>query len=80
MLDRRCELGGAWHERYELGLSWVDLRIFGEWGSPRHVRGVTVHPNLYAVGLPWLYSEPSSVFVGVGADAKYVVEHIAQAH
>ena len=38
---------------------------------------MTDHPGLYAVGLPWLYSEPSSVFAGVGADAAHVVEHIA---
>lgn len=44
---------------------------------PRHVRGVTTYPGLYAVGLPWLHSEPSSVFVGVGADAAHIVEHIA---
>ena len=34
------------------------------------------HPGLYAVGLRWLHSEPSSVFAGVGADAEHVVNHI----
>jgi putative flavoprotein involved in K+ transport len=29
------------------------------------------------VGLPWLYSQPSAVFAGVGADAAHIVEHIA---
>jgi putative flavoprotein involved in K+ transport len=39
---------------------------------------VTEFSGLYAVGLPWLYSEPSSVFAGVGADAEHVVAHIAR--
>lgn len=67
-----------WATGYKLDFSWVELPIFDEWGYPRHVRGVTEHPRLYAVGLPWLYSEPSSVFAGVGADAEHVVQHIVQ--
>jgi hypothetical protein len=54
----------------------VALPVLDEWGYPRHLRGVTAYPGLYAVGLPWLYSEPSSVFAGVGADAAHVVEHL----
>jgi putative flavoprotein involved in K+ transport len=65
-----------WATGYELDFSWVDLPIFDQWGYPRHVRGVTEQRGLYAVGLPWLYSEPSSVFAGVGDDARYVVEHL----
>jgi putative flavoprotein involved in K+ transport len=61
-----------------LDFGWVDLPVMDEWGYPRHTRGVTEWPGLYAVGLPWLYSEPSSVFAGVGADAAHVVEHIAR--
>lgn len=78
-LDLDAERIGSvvWATGYELDFGWVDLPIMDEWGYPRHTRGVTVHPGLYAVGLPWLYSEPSSVFAGVGADAKHVVEHIA---
>ena len=68
----------VWATGYELDFGWVDLPVMDEWGYPRHTRGVTVHPGLYAVGLPWLYSEPSSVFAGVGADAAHVVEHIAR--
>ena len=67
-----------WATGYELDFSWVELPIFDEWGYPRHVRGVTEQPGLYAVGLPWLHSEPSSVIAGVGADAAHVVEHIAR--
>jgi putative flavoprotein involved in K+ transport len=66
-----------WATGYDLDFGWVDLPVLDEWGYPRHTRGVTVHPGLYAVGLPWLHSEPSSVFAGVGADAAHVVEHLA---
>jgi putative flavoprotein involved in K+ transport len=66
-----------WATGYRLDFGWVDLPVFDEVGYPRHVRGVTEHPGLYAVGLPWLHSEPSAVFAGVGADAAHVVSHIA---
>lgn len=66
-----------WATGYDLDFGWVDLPVLDEWGYPRHTRGVTTHPGLYAVGLPWLHSEPSSVFAGVGADAAHVVEHLA---
>ncbi|MES9542306.1 NAD(P)-binding domain-containing protein [Actinomadura sp. NPDC000600] len=66
-----------WATGFRLDFSWVDVPVFDEWGYPRHTRGVTEHPGLYAVGLPWLHSEPSSVFAGVGADAAHIVDHIA---
>jgi putative flavoprotein involved in K+ transport len=37
---------------------------------------VTECHGLYAVGLRWLHSAPSSVFAGVGADAQYIVNHM----
>jgi putative flavoprotein involved in K+ transport len=77
-LERAGVRSVLWATGYELDFSWVQLPLFDEWGYPRHVRGVTEHPGLYAVGLPWLHSEPSSVFAGVGADAAYVVEHIVR--
>jgi putative flavoprotein involved in K+ transport len=67
-----------WATGYRLDFGWVDLAIFDEWGYPRHQRGVTEQPGLYAVGLPWLYSEPSSVFAGVGADAAHIVNHLVK--
>ncbi|MGH3982738.1 MAG: flavin-containing monooxygenase [Pseudonocardiaceae bacterium] len=68
----------VWATGYQLDFGWVDLPVLDEWGYPRHVRGVTAHPGLYAVGLRWLHSEPSSVLAGVGADAAYIVEHIVR--
>jgi hypothetical protein len=59
---RRAEIGSVvWATRYRLDFGWVDLPVFDESGYPRHTRGVTTHPGLYAVGLPWLHSLASSV-------------------
>ena len=77
-LDQAGIRSVVWATGYGLDFSWVDLPVFDQWGYPKHVRGVTEYPGLYAVGLPWLHSEPSSVFAGVGADAAHVVEHIAK--
>jgi putative flavoprotein involved in K+ transport len=66
----------VWATGYQLDFSWVGLPVLDEWGYPRHVRGITCHPGLYAVGLRWLRSLPSSLLTGVGADAAHVVEHI----
>jgi putative flavoprotein involved in K+ transport len=77
-LDRAGIRTVIWATGYQLDFTWVHLPVFDAWGYPRHVRGVTEYPGLYAVGLPWLFSEPSSVFAGVGADAAHVVEHIAR--
>jgi putative flavoprotein involved in K+ transport len=67
----------VWCTGYRLDYGWVDLPVFDEWGYPLHERGVTTHPGLYAVGLPWLHRQPSAAFAGVGADAAHVVDHIA---
>jgi putative flavoprotein involved in K+ transport len=66
----------VWATGYQLDFGWVDLPVLDEWGYPRHTRGVTIHPGLYAVGLPWLHSIASPVFAGVGTDAAHIVEHI----
>ncbi len=41
----------VWATGYQLDVSWVDLPVLDEWVYPRHVRGITTHLGLYAVGL-----------------------------
>jgi putative flavoprotein involved in K+ transport len=77
-LERAGVRSVVWATGYRLDFGWVQLPVFDEWRYPRHVRGVTTCPGLYAIGLPWLHSEPSSVFAGVGADAAHIVEHLAR--
>jgi putative flavoprotein involved in K+ transport len=66
-----------WATGYRLDFSILDFPVLDEWNYPRHSRGVTEQPGLYAVGLPWLTGHGSSIVAGVGRDAKYIAEHIA---
>lgn len=68
-----------WATGYRLDLAWVRAASFDEMGYPVHRRGVTDVPGLYFLGLPWLYTQTSSLFVGVGRDAAYLGEVIDQA-
>ena len=46
-----------------------------ELGAP--IPPISEEMRIEGRGLRWLHSEPSSVFAGVGADAAYVVDHLA---
>ena len=56
----------------------MHLPIFDGSGYPIHERGVTAIDGVYVVGLPWLYSWGSGRFVGVGRDAGFIVQTIAE--
>jgi putative flavoprotein involved in K+ transport len=77
-LDRKDVRSVLWATGYRLDFSWVELPVLDPWSYPKHVRGITTYPGLYVIGLPWLYSEPSAVFAGVGADAAHIVDHLAR--
>ncbi|NUT72216.1 NAD(P)/FAD-dependent oxidoreductase [Pseudarthrobacter sp. C4D7] len=66
-----------WCTGYRLDFSMLDFPILDEWSYPRHTRGVTEIPGLYAVGLPWLTRHISATLAGVGPDAREVAEHLA---
>jgi putative flavoprotein involved in K+ transport len=61
-----------------LDLHWVRLPIFDEVGEPIHRSGVTPAPGVYLLGLSWLRKQKSSFLFGVGEDAEYLAERIAQ--
>ena len=67
----------VWATGYRLDFSVLELPVLDEWNYPRHRRGVTEHPGLYAVGLPWLTGHWSSLVAGVGRDAAFIAGHIA---
>ncbi|HEU4668662.1 MAG TPA: NAD(P)/FAD-dependent oxidoreductase [Arthrobacter sp.] len=69
-----------WATGYGLDFSFLDFPVLDEWNYPRHSRGVTEVPGLYAVGLPWLTRHASATLALVGDDAKYVASHIAGLH
>ena len=66
-----------WATGYRLDFGILDIPVLDEWNYPRHSRGVTDYPGLYAVGLPWLTGHSSAVVAGVGRDAEYIAGHIA---
>jgi putative flavoprotein involved in K+ transport len=68
-----------WSTGYEPGFSWIDLPVFDGQGKPVHTRGIaTAEPGLSFVGLHFLYAMASSMIHGVGRDAEYVAERIAE--
>jgi putative flavoprotein involved in K+ transport len=62
-----------WCIGFEPDFGWLDAPVFNGRGRPGHVRGVTAHPGLYFLGLPWLYTWGSGRFSGVARDARYLL-------
>jgi putative flavoprotein involved in K+ transport len=62
---------------FHFDFGWIDLPVFDERGYPRYRRGVTDLPGLYFCGLHWMHTQGSGLFYGVGADAEFVVHHLA---
>lgn len=65
-----------WATGYRYDFSWIDVDIFDARGYPNHRRGVTSEPGLYFIGLLGLNTPASSLFSGVGDDARHVVDHL----
>jgi putative flavoprotein involved in K+ transport len=65
-----------WSTGYRPDYDWLDLPVTDEHGWPLQTRGVTPHEGLYFVGVHWLHTRKSSLFLGVGEDAGHVVEHL----
>jgi putative flavoprotein involved in K+ transport len=75
-----CESAGIrsviWATGYKFDFGMVKFPIFDEDGYPMQTRGVTEHPGLYFVGLPFLYNGRSGLLSGVGDDAAHVASAI----
>jgi putative flavoprotein involved in K+ transport len=65
-----------WATGYRSDFSTIDADCFDDTGYPVQRRGVTTEPGLYFVGLHWLHTRRSGLFMGVGRDAEYLVDHI----
>jgi putative flavoprotein involved in K+ transport len=68
-----------WCTGYKHDFPWIDLPIFGEGNKePVHENGVVASvPGMYFVGLHFLYAMSSATLIGVGRDAKRIVNAIA---
>lgn len=58
--------------------SWLDVPVLDDQGRPVHERGVTAEPGLYFLGLLFQHSLASSMIGGVGADAAFLADRIAE--
>ena len=69
----------VWCTGFVPDYSWIALPALEQDGYPRHRRGESVDvPGLYFLGLRFQHSLTSSLIGGVGADAAWVVERIAE--
>ena len=77
---RRLDVGNViWCTGFEADYSWIDLPVFGDYGLPRHERGVVdSQVGLYFVGLMFQTSISSALVGGVGRDAEYITSQIVQ--
>jgi putative flavoprotein involved in K+ transport len=67
----------VWATGYAPDFSWIKLPILGKGGYPGHIRGVAEgQAGLYFLALPFQHTLTSALIGGVGADARYVAEHL----
>jgi putative flavoprotein involved in K+ transport len=67
----------VWCTGFRTDFGWIELPVFTEDGTPKHVRGVVEsEPGLYCLGLVFQYAGSSEVLPGPGRDARYIAKHI----
>jgi putative flavoprotein involved in K+ transport len=68
-----------WCTGFGPALDWIEMPVLGGDGEPMHERGVVENePGLYFVGRFFQFAFTSSLLGGVGRDAEYVANHLAQ--
>jgi len=65
-----------WSIGYTRDYSLVQLPFLDAYGYPSTNRGVTSHPGLYFLGLPWMNTFRSGFLLGVGESAQYIADVI----
>ena len=69
----------VWCTGFTPDYTWMSLPVFDDAGQPRHRRGVASDlPGLFFVGLRFQHRLRSSLLGGVGEDAEFVAEQVAQ--
>jgi putative flavoprotein involved in K+ transport len=67
-----------WATGFTGEFSWIQLPVFDKQNKPIHTRGVSAERGLYFVGFPWLNSRKSGIIYGIGEDAQYIANVIAE--
>jgi len=68
-----------WCTGFAPDYSWIELPVFGADGYPRHARGVVPEaPGLFFLGLRFQHRMSSSLIGGVGADAEFIADQVAE--
>jgi putative flavoprotein involved in K+ transport len=69
----------VWCTGYQADYRWMTCPVFDQHGTPRHVRGVVAEmPGLYFLGLRFQHRLNSSLIGGVGEDAAFIADRVAQ--
>lgn len=66
-----------WATGYTHDYGFVKLPVLDDTGFPIQERGVTRHPGLYFVGMPWMPSLKTGTLAGVGECAAHIAACIA---
>jgi putative flavoprotein involved in K+ transport len=69
-----------WSTGYRYDYGWLKLPVLDERGAPLQRRGLTSCPNVYFLGLHWMYKFKSAILRYVVEDATYLSDHIAVSH
>src|SRR5262249_4835669 len=66
-----------WSTGYRYDYGWLNIQVLDERGAPMQRRGLTACPNVYFLGLHWMYKFKSAILAYVVEDATYLADHIA---
>ena len=66
-----------WCTGYRYDYGWLKIPVLDERDAPLQRRGLTSCPNLYFLGLHWMYKFKSAILAYVVEDAAYLADHIA---
>lgn len=66
----------VWATGFQHDFDWLKVPVLTPSGEPAQVRGVSVCPGLYFLGLHQMYKPKSSLMIGVGEDAAFLAEQI----
>jgi putative flavoprotein involved in K+ transport len=68
-----------WATGYTYDYGLVKAPVLDGEGFPIQTRGITEHPGLYFVGMPWMPALKTGVLAGVGEAAAHIASHILAA-